>query len=183
MKLLITQITKVFLMTYVAISLFACSSHKHQSQDTALDDSYLNDDNYSYNTNQNNTGYIENGLQGTPVLDNDSTNNTNYSTIFYFDFNEDRLTSEARRSLDWHAQRMQGQGSKVRLEGHADEQGSRQFNMALGERRAKAVAGYLVSLGVSRNRFEIVSYGEEKPIANSFSESAHAQNRRVEMKK
>ena len=72
--------------------------------------------------------------------------------------------------------------AKIRLEGHADERGTREYNMALGERRANAVANYLIINGVARYRIETVSYGEEQPVVNASNESAWNQNRRVELK-
>ena len=70
---------------------------------------------------------------------------------------------------------------RVRVEGHADERGTREYNLALGERRANAVRAYLVAQGASRSQIEVISYGEEKPVNNSHNESGWAQNRRVEI--
>ncbi len=67
----------------------------------------------------------------------------------------------------------------VQIEGHCDSRGSVEYNLALGERRAKAVRSYLVSLGVSGDRLRIVSYGEEKPLVQGESEDVYAQNRRA----
>ena len=76
---------------------------------------------------------------------------------------------------------MRTRSGLVRLEGHADERGTREYNLALGERRAKAVANYLAIQGVPRPQIEVISYGEEKPAALGQGESAWAQNRRVEL--
>jgi peptidoglycan-associated lipoprotein len=70
---------------------------------------------------------------------------------------------------------------KVRLEGNCDERGTRDYNLALGERRAKAVMRMMVVLGVSRDRMETISYGEEKPLDPGHNEAAWARNRRVEI--
>jgi peptidoglycan-associated lipoprotein len=70
----------------------------------------------------------------------------------------------------------------VRLEGHADERGSREYNMALGEKRAKAVRDFLALQGVNAASLEAVSYGEERPVATGHEETAFSQNRRVEVK-
>ena len=101
---------------------------------------------------------------------------------FYFEFDKAVLTSEARAALDIHAQRLRGGNRQVRLEGHADERGTREYNMALGERRAKAVQRYMVLQGVSPAQLELVSYGEERPVAGGHSEADWAQNRRVELR-
>ena len=70
---------------------------------------------------------------------------------------------------------------KVRLEGNTDERGTREYNLALGERRANAVKAYLVAQGVSPSQIEVVSYGEEKPVDPGHNEAAWAKNRRVQI--
>lgn len=84
------------------------------------------------------------------------------------------------RALDVHAKDLKGSGQRVVLEGHTDERGTREYNMALGERRAKAVQRYLVLQGVSPAQLELVSYGKERPVATGHDEQSWAQNRRVE---
>lgn len=103
-------------------------------------------------------------------------------SIVYFDFDKATLKSDARALLLAHAERLKDNPTDVRLEGHADERGSREYNMALGERRAKAVRDFLVLQGVNRSDLEVISYGEERPLALGSNESAWAQNRRVEIK-
>jgi peptidoglycan-associated lipoprotein len=100
----------------------------------------------------------------------------------YFDFDSDVIQSEAYRVLRAHAQYLKSKGMDVRLEGHTDERGSREYNMALGERRGKSVATYLSSQGVSSRNIEVVSYGEENPAKRGSNEKAWAKNRRVEIK-
>ena len=104
-------------------------------------------------------------------------------TTFYFEFDSSDLKPEAMRALDVHGRDLQQNGARVVLEGHTDERGTREYNMALGERRAKAVQRYLVLQGVSPAQLELVSYGEERPAALGHSESSWAQNRRVELRK
>lgn len=106
----------------------------------------------------------------------------NLDSVFYFEYDQSSLTSAARAALDAQAAALRGGVSDVRLEGHADERGSREYNLALGERRAKAVADYLAIQGVSRSRIEVVSYGEERPVSLRSDESAYSLNRRVELK-
>ena len=103
-------------------------------------------------------------------------------TVFYFDFDSSVLKPEARAALQAHANVLKGNSVSVRLEGHCDERGTREYNQALGARRANAVADYLVLQGVSRSRIETISYGEERPVDSASNESAWAKNRRVEMK-
>lgn len=103
-------------------------------------------------------------------------------TTFYFDFDTAEIKSEAREVLIAHAKFLEANPDlQVRLEGHADERGTKEYNLALGERRSNAVQRFLIVNGASRGQLETVSYGEEKPAANGSSESAWAQNRRVEL--
>ena len=96
----------------------------------------------------------------------------------------DNMSSEeAALRADVHAKDLRAAGNRVVLEGHTDERGSREYNMALGERRAAAVQRYLAGQGVSPSQLELVSYGEEKAAVMGSSEEAYAQNRRVELRK
>lgn len=103
-------------------------------------------------------------------------------SVFYFEFDSSSLTSQARADLDAQIARLRDSVGTVRLEGHADERGTREYNIALGERRAQAVADYMVLNGISRYRIETVSYGEERPLSFGQGESAWSENRRVELK-
>ncbi|TBU91648.1 peptidoglycan-associated lipoprotein Pal [Stutzerimonas kirkiae] len=104
-------------------------------------------------------------------------------TTFYFEFDSSELKPEALRALDVHAKDLRGNGARVVLEGHTDERGTREYNIALGERRSQAVQRYLVLQGVSPAQLELVSYGEERPVALGSDEQSWAQNRRVELRK
>ena len=104
-------------------------------------------------------------------------------TTFYFEYDSSDLKPEAMSALDVHAKDLKGNGARVVLEGHTDERGTREYNMALGERRAQAVQRYLVLQGVSPAQLELVSYGEERPVATGTEEQSWAQNRRVELRK
>lgn len=105
-----------------------------------------------------------------------------YGNVFYFDYDSYNLKPEATVALDAHIASLQGNQDAVRLEGHTDERGTREYNMALGERRANAVRDYMVLNGVANHRIETVSYGEERALAYGSSESNWSQNRRVEIK-
>ena len=104
------------------------------------------------------------------------------SNVVYFDFDQYTLTAESRALLLAHADKLKGASVAVRLEGHADERGSREYNMALGEKRAKAVKEFLALQGVKAASLETVSYGEERPVATAHEETSYSQNRRVEVK-
>ncbi len=102
--------------------------------------------------------------------------------IFYFDFDQAIVKRSGHAELDKHASVLSGDSlMRVRLEGHADERGTREYNLALGERRANAIRAYLIAQGASRSQIEVVSYGEEKPVNAGHSESSWAENRRVEV--
>ncbi|AWB68558.1 peptidoglycan-associated lipoprotein Pal [Saccharobesus litoralis] len=102
------------------------------------------------------------------------------STTINFEFDQARIGGSYFEMLEAHAIYLsENSGVKVRVEGHADERGTPEYNIALGERRAKAVARHLENLGVSSSQISVVSYGEEKPLDRSRTESAFAANRRA----
>ena len=97
-----------------------------------------------------------------------------------FGFNSATLSSDARSALDNNAQILKNNDDvEVQVEGHCDERGGVQYNLALGENRARAVKQYLVSMGVSSSRISTVSFGKERPIAFGHNESAWSKNRRA----
>jgi peptidoglycan-associated lipoprotein len=101
---------------------------------------------------------------------------------FYFDFDQAIVKRSGHADLNKHANYLAGNADvRLRLEGHADERGTREYNLALGERRANAIRAYLTSQGASNYQIEVISYGEEKPEVDGHDESAWAMNRRVEL--
>jgi peptidoglycan-associated lipoprotein len=103
-------------------------------------------------------------------------------SVVYFELDKYELTPESRAVLLAHSEKLKGAAVSVRLEGHADERGSREYNIALGEKRANAARDFLVLQGVKAASLETVSYGEERPVATGHDESSWSQNRRVEVK-
>jgi peptidoglycan-associated lipoprotein len=102
--------------------------------------------------------------------------------IVYFDFDSYSVKPDAQSMLDAHARFLKANPSrKVMLEGNTDNRGGREYNLALGQKRAEAVRRSLNVLGVSDSQLEAVSFGKEKLAAEGSSEDAHAQNRRVEL--
>lgn len=98
----------------------------------------------------------------------------------YFDYDQAGLSDTARATLDRHAQWLQARPDvRVSVEGHCDERGTVDYNLALGDQRAKAVREYLVSLGVAEGRLTAVSYGKERPVDNGHDDAAWAKNRRA----
>jgi peptidoglycan-associated lipoprotein len=99
----------------------------------------------------------------------------------YFDFDKADIRPEMRTVLQRNAEWLRRNPRvKVSIEGHCDERGTEEYNMALGQRRAEAAKNYLVSLGISSNRLSTISYGEERPADTGHSETAWAKNRRAE---
>ncbi|RLA45514.1 MAG: peptidoglycan-associated lipoprotein Pal [Gammaproteobacteria bacterium] len=107
---------------------------------------------------------------------------TAVGNVFYFEFDSSALTQQAIDTLNAHIVALQGSATPIRLEGHTDERGTREYNMALGERRGNSVRDYMVANGIATSRIEVVSYGEERPVAYGSGESNWSQNRRVELK-
>jgi len=104
-----------------------------------------------------------------------------FDTI-YFDFDKSDLSQAARDALTKNAAVMQNAqpNVKIKIEGHCDERGSAEYNLALGERRAKSALQYLLTLGIKSDRLSIISYGKEKPAVQGSDEAAWAKNRRAE---
>lgn len=101
----------------------------------------------------------------------------------YFDFDQYVLTDSAKDQLTINADLLKAAPAvKVKVEGHCDERGSDEYNLALGEKRALATKNYLVSLGVAASRLSVISYGEEMPLDPATTEAAWAKNRRAEFK-
>ncbi len=109
-------------------------------------------------------------------------NNPLSKRVIYFEYDKDAVKPEYTSLVQAHASYLgQNRNRKVRLEGHADERGSREYNMALGQRRADAVRKATAVLGVGNERVETISFGEDKPKSSGHDEAAWAQNRRVEI--
>ena len=103
--------------------------------------------------------------------------------ILYFDFDSFSVRPEYREALEGYARVLAAErGRRMSLEGHADERGGREYNLALGQKRAEAVARALELLGVDPKQVEAVSFGEERPADSASNEAAWAKNRRVELK-
>ena len=103
--------------------------------------------------------------------------------VIYFDFDSSEVRAQDQEVVSRHAMELANNPqAQVRLEGHADERGSREYNIGLGERRAQAVRQLLMIQGVSASQISTVSFGEERPESMGSSESDYAQNRRVEFK-
>ena len=102
--------------------------------------------------------------------------------VIYFDYDQSSVRAEYRDIVEIHARYLsQNPSARITLEGHADERGSREYNLALGERRGNAVSSIMNAQGASGSQLNVVSYGEERPVALCSDDSCWSQNRRVEI--
>jgi peptidoglycan-associated lipoprotein len=119
-------------------------------------------------------------IAGNPLRD--PSNILSKRSVF-FDYDSNVVKDEYRGLVQAHSRYMgDKRESKIRIEGNADERGSREYNLALGQRRAESVKNMMTVLGVSDGRIETISYGEEKPAAPGHDEQAWSQNRRADIK-
>ena len=156
--------TSFILVSILALTLAACGGKKgvKDGEDEGVSTSALGDG----------TGGLGSSLGAGGDL---ATNNK-----VYFDYDSVAVTEESRLLIEAHAQDMlNNSGTTLVLEGHADERGTREYNLALAERRALSVAEIMVAYGVARDRLQTISYGEERPESLEHNESAWALNRRV----
>jgi len=100
--------------------------------------------------------------------------------VVYFDFDKDEIKPEFQQIMACHAKYLQDRPmAQIRLEGNTDERGTREYNLALGDRRANSAKNFLVNAGVAASRISVISYGKERPVATGSDEEAWAQNRRA----
>lgn len=157
--------TRAFFTTLmVGLLAVGCASNKPKN---AQDDGALGADG------------ANNGLTLELNGDSDSNKAGGLQTV-YFGFDSSNLDSETKEAVKANADFLKANANvDIQVEGHCDERGGRQYNLALGERRAKAVRDYLVALGVESKRISTISYGNERPKAEGSDESAWSQNRRA----
>ena len=105
---------------------------------------------------------------------------TNLEDLIYFEYDKASLSSDSKTLISKYV-KFAKKAKAIRLEGHCDERGTREYNLALGEKRAIEVKNYLIIKGVSSSKIKVISYGEEKPIDINSSESSWKKNRRVEI--
>lgn len=154
----------------LAMALIAgCSSNK--ANDSA---------NQNAGAGSNNSG-MDSSANGSFSNGNGSDYASQADRTVYFGFDQSTLSSEAQSIVDNNIAKLKNGSQHIRLEGHADERGTREYNLALGERRANAVLQYMVANGIAKSRLETISYGKERPADAGHDESAWAKNRRVEI--
>ena len=164
---------RILLISLVAAIATGCASSTMPDPD-ATSDSSMNSD--SSTTTGGYTG-------GTTGPGEDVPFDAPMKMVIYFDFDQSDLKAEYADTLARHARKLSNSSrTKVRLEGHADERGSREYNIGLGERRSQAVRRMLLIQGASSKQISTVSFGEERPASRGSDEASYAQNRRVEIK-
>lgn len=154
----------------MVLTLSSCANMKKKTTDGATDS--LPD-----------SAQVDDGKNAGMALDLNGDSDSNKAGALktvYFDFNSAGLSNDTKDALNNNAQFMKSNAAvKVQVEGHADERGGVQFNLALGEKRAKSVREYLIGQGVEGARISIISLGKEKPVSFGHDEESWSKNRRA----
>jgi peptidoglycan-associated lipoprotein len=170
---------KLALYLMIAVAAAACASHEQRTEPQVTDKS--TGVNPPSATTGSNTVTPTNPNAG--VSGNELHSGVLAKRSVYFDFDSNSVKDEYRGLIQAHSRYLNDhRDSRIRIEGNCDERGSREYNLALGQRRAEAVKKIMTVLGVNDGHIETVSYGEEKPVANGHDEAAWAQNRRADIK-
>jgi len=166
---------KIIFTGLLVVVLGACSS-------PTIPDPDMTENSGANDSSANSSGFEEDSL-GAGQEFGDDLMDAELTTIIYFDFDQSELRPEYADLLAAHATRLANSSSTgIRLEGHADERGSREYNIGLGERRSQTVRRMLLIQGASTSQISTVSFGEERPAAFGSDEESYSQNRRVEIK-
>ena len=167
------KITQTLMVLIFALAISACSNKEDQVKPPVEDNS--NDNVDVVDTNPVRTD----GLICCNPADLDNPDSLLSQRVVYFDYDMATIRSEFRDMLSLHARYLQENPSaRMTVEGHADERGSREYNLALGEKRGYAVANLLRAEGAAVGQVTVVSYGEERPEATCSNDSCWSQNRR-----
>ncbi len=170
-------VTKLTGLLAVAVVLAGCTKDVKPVIDGANVDGYGQVTGVDGNANGNNVGYGENGYGAGSGTQQDLV--VNVGDRVFFGYDQANLTAEGRSILERQSEWLkQHSNLRVTLEGHTDERGTREYNLALGEKRANSARKYLMALGVDGSRIETLSYGKERPAALGANASAWAENRR-----
>jgi len=128
------------------------------------------------------TGSPQSQVASVDLTKKDQASQANLPNVVYFDFDSFTVKEEFRPTIEAHAKLLSAdRKKKLAVEGHTDERGGREYNLALGQKRAEAVAKSLALLGANENQLEAVSFGKERPAAQGNDEAAWAKNRRAEL--
>ena len=185
---------KTFISLLLALLLTACASgvklnevpvvdKKASSVSNGASSSGLSDINPSTSSSSQQVQQPKSTVEPVNSLANENApaGPANIEKIVYFDYDSFIIKPEFQTTIEAHAQFLKSNTrAKISLEGHTDERGGREYNLALGQKRADAVRQSLTLLGVATSQIETVSFGEEKPAMQGADESAFAKNRRAE---
>lgn len=162
MKQLITNLTMAFVACALVAGCKGKQTQADQSIDSAANGGAVNSAPLSFDVTGSDSGKID-GLRS-----------------INFGYDKSTIDADAKKILAGNVEWLKSHsGSKLQIEGHCDQRGTIEYNVALGERRANAVKAYMVSLGAKADRLSTISYGKEKPLDNGDSEAAMAKNRRA----
>jgi peptidoglycan-associated lipoprotein len=169
---------RILLALVIALSISACKTTEPETDTTSTD------------TTDTAPAVVEDATTSAAPDPRDYTDSRNFDNsesllskrVIYFDFDKSEVKSEYRAIVAAHASYAAANGSaRVTLEGHADERGTREYNLGLGERRGNAISGLLSAAGAMGSQLDTVSYGEERPVCRVSDENCWWQNRRVEI--
>ncbi len=169
------NIRTLLIIMVVSFALAACGGRKSVEED-------VNVEAVDGTLGASSSGLAGDDSSSTSGLDGGANAQLLNSRVIYFEYDSSSLTLESEAIVQAHAEYLgSASGVGVILEGHADERGTREYNLALGEDRAKVVANLMEALGVSGGRIQSISYGEERPVSLGSDDSAWGLNRRVEI--
>jgi peptidoglycan-associated lipoprotein len=169
---------RVALFVVLALFMFGCSKETKE-ETAAVEDHSAATASQDAGAQAHGTGEQTQG--GISALDD--PNSPLATRVIYFEFDSSEVLPQYRSVIEAHAKYLASNpNTLVTLEGHADERGSREYNLALGERRANAIKSQMTLLGAGDNQIKVVSYGEERPALEGHDEAAWSKNRRVEFR-
>ncbi len=165
---------RLVLFLLLSLALFGCSSTQEQEGEAEVVDQ-------GTGVEGEGTTYGAEDAQPSGLAELDDPNSPLYVRVIYFEYDSSEIQAQYRPTVEAHAAFLaRNPGISVTLEGHADERGSREYNLALGERRAESVKQQMIVLGATASQIRVVSYGEERPAVDGHDEASWGQNRRVE---
>ncbi len=177
--------TKKFFTSLLFIALLAGCASGVKLDDVPVEDKTATSSGVSTQVIRAEPSAVQSGVSGAVVVEKSASGigPAGVAHVVYFDYDSFVVRAEARPVIESHARFLQANKQrKANIEGHTDERGGREYNLALGQKRAEAVRQALTLLGVSDTQLEAVSYGKEKPAAQGASETDLAKNRRVEIR-
>ena len=168
----------LILTALLMLTIAACASTKKDNATIDKETIFTDDQSNAVDeANAYSTGYSKAELEALGIIGDP----LNYNTV-YFEYNRSAIDQKSDIIARAHARHLASRGgANVRLEGHADERGTRDYNLALGERRSIAVADVMRSEGAGSSAFDPVSFGEERPVNTAHNDAAWAENRRVKI--